>query len=293
MVISPEKKARREQRITAAGESVFRYLNPVLPICLLVRHRRLIWQLTRRDLLLRYKGSFIGLGWSFVQPLMMLAVYTFVFSVVFKAKWGIGNDQPQSQFALTLFISIITYNIFAELANMAPQMILNNATYVKKVVFPLEILPVVGLLTVLINVLFSMTIWLLGMHLAAGGVPLTAMLLPLVWLPLILFSLGCAYFLSSIGVFIRDVGATMGILTTVFLFMSPIFYPLSSIPARFQVFCRFNPFAVFVEDARKVAIWGQVPDWPLFGMFTGLSLLMFLLGFAWFMKSRRAFADVM
>lgn len=281
------------RHISPSGERIGRYLNPLTIFPHLGRHAPLIWRMARREVLARYRGSFIGLGWSLIQPLMMLCVYTFVFSVVFQSRWGTGGDQSQSAFALTLFISIITYNIFSELINMAPGIILNNVSYVKRVVFPLEILPVVTLVSVLINTLFSLLAWLCGMMVLGNGIPWTALLIPVVWLPLVLFSLGCAYFLSSLGVFIRDIGATVSIITTVFLFMSPIFYPLSSIPEQFHFLCRFNPFALFVEDARRVALWGRLPDWTAYGVGLAVSLIVFTLGYAWFVKSKRAFADVM
>lgn len=285
----------REERIhhiSPRGESVVKYFNPLCILRYLWPYRHLIAHLTRREVLARYKGSFIGLGWSFIQPLMMLCVYTFVFSVVFQARWGVTSDESRATFALTMFMGIITYNIFAEAVNIAPGLILNHINYVKKVVFPLEALPLVSFLSVLINALFSLTVLLIG--LAATGHPIhwTVLLIPLIWLPVGMLSLGCSYLLASLGTFIRDIGATVGIITTMLFFMSPIFYPLTAIPENLRPFFQVNPIAIFVEDARRVALWGQLPDWSWY--FSGLvvSILVFILGFVWFVKSKKAFADV-
>lgn len=282
------------KKITAQGDPVAGYFNPILVIRHLWRYKDLIRQLTGREVALRYKGSFLGVGWSFVQPVMMLAVYTFVFSVVFKARWGIAQaDGGSGGFALALFIGLITYGIFAEIATSAPHLVLQNTNYVKKVVFPLEILPVVRTLSILINSLFSLVILLGGLLLLRHGVAWTFLLLPLVWLPLVLFSLGCGYFLASLGVFIRDVGTFVGVLTTMLFFLTPIFYPIEAVPERFRIFIGVNPLAVFVENARKVAVWGMLPDWKAYVAATVFATVFFLIGFVWFMKSKRAFADVL
>jgi len=279
-------------QITAHFVSVKRFLNPIRIALHLWQYRYLIYQFTWREVTGRYKGSFIGLGWSFIQPLVMLCVYTFVFSVIFKAKWGAGPDEGRAAFALTLFMGMITFGIFAEAANSAPLLVLSNVNYVKKVVFPLEILPFANLLSSLINALFSLVVLLVGILIVYHRIHWTVILLPLVWLPLIFFTLGCGYFLASLGVFIRDVSTTVSILTTILFFLTPIFYPVTAIPQRFRFFFQINPLAVFVEDSRRVVLWGIPPDWSWF--FCGLifSVLVFVFGFAWFMKSKKAFADV-
>ena len=240
----------------------------------------------------RYKGSFIGLGWSFIQPLMMLCVYTFVFSVIFKARWGMDPDESKAAFALVLFMGLITFSLFSEMANSAPSLILANVNYVKKVVFPLEVLPLVRFLSGLINAAFSLIVLLAGILFVNHFIHWTALLLPLVWLPMMMFSLGCGYFLASLGVFVRDIGATIGILTMMLFFLTPIFYPVSAIPEQYRFISKINPIAIFVEDARRVVLWGLMPDWPWF--FGGLvfSMLVLIFGFVWFMKSKKAFADV-
>ncbi|RPH48088.1 MAG: ABC transporter permease [Desulfobacteraceae bacterium] len=278
--------------ISPRGESVGGFFNPVRIMAHLWKYRDLIRQLTWREVVGRYKGSFIGLGWSFIQPLIMLCVYTFVFSVIFKARWGVGPGEGKAAFALALFMGLITFSIFSEVANSAPFLVLGNANYVKKVVFPLEILPLVRLLSAMINAAFSLVVLFAGILIINHFIHKTALLLPLIWLPMMMFTLGCGCFLASLGVFVRDTGAVIGVLTTMLFFLTPIFYPISAVPEQFRIFCRINPIAIFVEDARRVVLWGLFPDWPWFFFGMALSVAVFILGFVWFMKSKKAFADV-
>ena len=278
--------------ISPGGESVIGFFNPVRIVAHLWKYRDLIRQLTWREVVGRYKGSFIGLGWSFIQPLIMLFVYTFVFSVIFKARWGVESDEGKATFALALFMGLITFSIFSEVANSAPSLVLGNANYVKKVVFPLEILPFVRLLSALINAVFSLGVLFVGILIFNHFIHWTTLLLPLIWLPMMMFTLGCGYFLASLGVFVRDMGAVIGVLTTMLFFLTPIFYPLSAVPEPFRIFCRVNPIAIFVEDARRVVLWGLFPDWPWFFFGMVLSVAVLIIGFVWFMKSKKAFADV-
>ncbi len=279
--------------ISPRGESIRGFFNPVRIVTHLWQYRDLIRQLTWREVAGRYKGSFIGMGWSFIQPLVMLGVYTFVFSVIFKARWGVGGDEGKAAFALTLFMGLLTFNVFAEVANSAPTLVLGNVNYVKKVVFPLEILPLVRLFSALINAVFSLGVLFVGILVVTHFIHWTALLLPLIWLPMMMFTLGCGYFLASLGVFVRDIGSVIGVLTTILFFLTPIFYPISIVPERFHVFYRLNPLAIFVEDARRVVLWGLLPDWPWFFFGLVLSVAALILGFLWFMKSRKAFADVL
>jgi lipopolysaccharide transport system permease protein len=187
---------------------------------------------------------------------------------------------------------LITFNIFSEVANSAPSLVLGNVNYVKKVVFPLEILPLVRLFSALINAVFSLGVLFAGILIVDHFIHWTALLLPLIWLPMMLFTLGCGYFLASLGVFVRDMGTVIGVVTTMLFFLTPIFYPVRAVPEQFRFFYRINPLSLFVEDARRVVLWGLSPDWPwfLFGMV--LSGAVLIAGFVWFMKSKKAFADV-
>lgn len=256
-------------------------------------HRQLIWQMSKRDVLGRYRGSMIGMAWSFFNPIFMLAVYTFVFSVVFKARWGVDTHASQGSFAIILFAGLVAHGLLAECLNRAPGLILSNVNYVKKVVFPLEILPWIVLIPALfhtgINVLVLLIAELTLMH----SVPWTVLWLPVVWLPFIIGIMGVCWFLASMGVYLRDVAQITGLLTTVLLFMSPVFYPLSALPERFQAWLLLNPLTFIIEQTRQVVVWGNPPDWSGLAIYTVCACLVGWLGFAWFQKTRGGFADVL
>ncbi|MGV6474943.1 ABC transporter permease [Azotobacter vinelandii] len=259
-------------------------------------HRLLIRQMTRREVIGRYQGSFLGLGWSFLNPLLMLCVYTFVFSVVFKARWGVapqGGEENEFMFAIVLFVGMIVHTLFAEILNRAPGLIVSNVNYVKKVVFPLEILPVVSVGAALFHALVSLGVWLLAYELFVGTLHWQMLLFPIVVLPLVMLALGIAWFLASLGVFLRDVGQTVAILTTVMMFLAPVFFPVDNLPEEFRPLIMANPITFIIEQARGVLIRGQLPDFVgLFWYFAAASIVMWA-GFAWFQKTRKGFSDVL
>jgi len=273
-------------------ESFAGFLNPFRIVSHFWQYRQLIVQLTRRELESRYKGSFIGIGWSLIHPLLMLCVYTFVFSVIFQVRWGMQANESRLDFALALFVGLISFTIFSEVVNSAPVLILSNVNYVKKVVFPLEILIVVRLFSTLVNALFALVVLLGGILIINHTLQWTVLLLPIVWLPLILLTLGCGFFLASFGVFVRDLNAAVTILTTMLFFLTPIFYPIHAVPEQFRIFSRLNPLALFVEEARGVLLWGILPDVRLFLIGLTVSVLVCIFGIIWFVKSKKAFADV-
>lgn len=256
-------------------------------------NRQLIRQMTVREVIGRYKGSVMGLFWSFLNPVFMLVVYTFVFSVVFKARWGIGGDESKTQFAVVLFVGMIVHSLFAEVLNRAPSLILSNVNYVKKVVFPLEILPVISMGAALFHSLVSLTVLLTAFVIFNGYLHWTAVFTPLVLLPLVIVSLGLAWILASLGVFLRDVGQTIGIITTVMMFLSPVFYPITSLPEDLRPWLMANPLTFIIEQAREVLIWGHLPNWAGLGIYTLAATLMAWMGYAWFQKTRKGFADVL
>lgn len=268
-------------------------LSPLAAVSGLWRHRRLIVRMTRREVAGRYRGSVFGLAWSFFNPLLMLAVYTFVFSVVFKARWGAPEEGGKVGFALILFVGMIVHGIFAEVVNRAPGLLPGNANYVRKVVFPLEILPAVSLGAALFHALVSVGVLLLAFILANGPPPWTAVCLPLVFLPLLLLSLGAGWFFAALGVFVRDIGQGIGIATTVLLFVSPVFYPASALPAEFRPWMAANPLSFIIEQARGVLFWGQLPDWPRLALHCLGAAAVAQLGFVWFQKTRKGFSDVL
>lgn len=257
------------------------------------RNRQLIAQMTKRDVVGRYKGSALGLAWSFFNPVFMLAVYTFVFSVVFKARWGLGGEESKTQFAVVLFVGMIVHGLFAEVLNRAPGLILANVNYVKKVVFPLEILPAISMGAALFHSLISLGVLLAAFVLFNGYPHWTAVFIPLVLLPLVILTLGLAWMLASLGVFLRDVGQTIGIITTVMMFLSPVFYPVTALPEEFRPWLMANPLTFIIEQAREVLIWGRLPDWVGLGIYTLAATTVAWAGYAWFQKTRKGFADVL
>lgn len=264
---------------------------PAEMVASLWRHRSLIHASTRREVLGRYRGSVLGLMWSFFNPLFMLSVYTFVFSEVFRARWSAGSES-KTEFALVLFAGLIVFNLFAECINRAPGLILSNPNYVKKVVFPLEILPFVGLLSALYHGLISLCVWLVA-YLVLFGVPhATVLLLPLILLPFVLFIMGLSWALASLGVFLRDVSQFIGVVVTTLMFLSPIFYPASALPESYRHILYLNPLTPAIEMTREVLYWGKLPDVALLGIYWLATGVIAWFGFAWFQKTRKGFADV-
>jgi len=255
-------------------------------------NRALILQMIRREVIGRYRGSFLGIIWSFFNPFFMLLVYTFVFSVVFKARWG-GMDESKVQFAVVLFAGMIVHSLVAEVLNRAPTLIQNNTNYVKRVVFPLEILSIVSLGSALFHTAISLIVLLLVIVWFNGFIHLTALLIPLIWLPLILAALGLGWFLASLGVFLRDVGQVIGVITTILMFLAPIFYPLEAIPEEYRVWILANPLTFIIIQSREVLIWGGLPDWYGLSLYFFFSLVVLWMGFWWFQVTRKGFADVL
>ena len=258
------------------------------------RERRLIGQLIQREVLGRYRGSMMGVAWSFLYPILMLAVYTFVFSVVFEAKWpGMLEGQSKSRFALLLFIGVIAHGLLAEAITKAPGLVVGNANYVKKVVFPLETLgwSLVG--SAAFHAFVSILILLAAKLLFEGWVPLTAWWLPVILLPLGFFALGAAWLLAALGVFIRDIAQLSGVFATVLMFLAPVFYPIAALPEQYRPWVYANPLTVAIEQSRAALFANASPDPATMLRYYGIGLAFMLFGYWWFQKSRRGFADVL
>jgi lipopolysaccharide transport system permease protein len=260
----------------------------------LLRNRQLILQMTKREVVGRYQGSVMGLTWSFFNPVFMLVVYTFVFSEIFKSRWnGSGDVESKMQFALILFVGMIVLGLFREVLDRSPGLIISNVNYVKKVVFPIEILPVIAMGTALFHSLISLGVLLAAFILFHGNLHWTVVFIPLVILPLIIFTTGLSWMLASLGVYLRDVAQATGSITLVLTFLSPVFYPLSAVPERFRPFIMANPLTFIIEQAREVLIWGGGPNWTGLGIYTLASTAAAWLGYVWFQKTRKGFADVL
>ena len=256
------------------------------------KNRELWWRLTERDVLGRYKNSIFGLGWSFITPLAMLTVYTFVFSQVFKARWGGMEQAGPLEFAANLFAGLIVFNLVAECLNRAPSLILTNQNYVKKVVFPIEILAGVVVGSAVFHALTSLAVLITFRLLTFQELSFTLFWLPLAWLPVLCLSLSLTWLISSFGVFLRDLGQVVGVALNMLLFLSPIFFPLSALPPQWIPVLRLNPLAVAIEQTRNVILLGQAPDnkYIVFGIIFGI--IFCEISFRVFKKSEKAFADV-
>ncbi|NGZ94831.1 MAG: ABC transporter permease [Nitrospira sp. WS110] len=256
------------------------------------RNRQLILALTKREVVGRYRGSVMGIAWSFFNPVLMLAVYTFVFSVVFKARWGVGGGEGKTVFAIILFVGMIVHGLFAECLNRAPSLILSNVNYVKKVIFPLEILPCVALGSALFHAAISLFVLLLAQLILNQQLMWTVLLFPCVLLPLVFATLGFAWFLAGLGVYVRDIGQITGMVTTVLLFLSPVFYPISALPAKYQTWLQLNPLTFIIEEGRNTLIFGKLPNVGEWGIMVIVGLGIAWAGFVWFQNARKGFADV-
>lgn len=267
-------------------------ISPLEMFASLWRNRALVVALTKREVVGRYRGSFLGLFWSFFNPLFMLAVYTFVFSVVFQTRWGTGSES-KTEFSLMLFIGLIVFNLFAECVNRSPGLILSNVNYVKKVIFPLEILSFVTFGSAIFHAGVSLIVWLIAYTVFFGIPHTTVLYFPLIVIPLAFFILGVSWALSSFGVYLRDVSQLVGLLTTVLMYISPIFYPVTAIPEFYRIFLYANPLTPAIEQARNVMFFGTNPDWLLLSAYWVVMICVAWLGFAWFQKTRKGFADVL
>ena len=223
----------------------------------------------------------------------MLAVYTFVFSVVFQARWGTATIGPKAEFALLLFAGLIVFNAFSEILSRAPTAVSSNPSYVKKVVFPLECLDLALLCSTMIQMLISLTVWL-SAYVAFVGIPhATILFLPLAMIPYALFLAGIAWILSSLGVFIRDTPQVTAVIISVTMFLSPLFYPVDALPKQYQQLLLLNPLAVYMQSFRDLLYFGRLPQPASFILNLLVAGLVAVLGFAWFQKTRKGFADVL
>jgi lipopolysaccharide transport system permease protein len=266
--------------------------DPFSPYRSLARHFNLIVQLVRRDVADRYRGSLVGLFWSFVNPLFMLLIYTFVFGVIFKARWN-AQLGGHFAFALVLFAGLNINSLFAECANRAPTLIISNTNFVKKVVFPLEILSwsVVG--AALFHLLIS-TIALLVIALFVNGyIPWTVVFFPIIVAVFLPFVAGTVWLFASFGVFLRDLKQAIGIITTSLMFLAPILYPKELVPPQYRDLLYLNPLTVIVESSQDVLIWGKPPVWSYLALYALASGLFAWIAFAWFQRTRKGFADVL
>lgn len=256
------------------------------------RNRALLFQMIRRDVLLRYKGSLFGLLWSFINPIVLLATYSFVFSLFFKMQATLPDGEPYP-FFIALFCGLIPFQFFSEVMSRSPSLILGSPNFVKRIAFPLELIPLSAVGSALFHAGVTMGLLLLAIQVFMGGLPLTALWLPLVWLPLIIFTYGLALFMAAAGVFARDLVHSVGLALNILFFLTPIVYMETMIPKPFQWILFVNPVAYAVSNLRKTCVYGEsilLGSWALFLLCS--VLVVFLVG-GWFQAIRKRFADVM
>jgi len=265
---------------------------PLMPFVCLWRHRGLAWQLTVRDVKARYRGALLGPFWAIFQPLLFLAVFTFVFTVIFPSR-GAAWGANRADFALAVFLGLIVFWLASDCITRAPSLMRSNAGLVQNVVFPLEILPWITLGEAVFHAGLRFLIFLVAFAAVHGGAPWTILLLPLVIVPLVLIILGISWILAALGTFSRDLDQVINVIVTAAMFVSAIFYPVTLVPAAYRGYFLLNPLAFTIEQARRVAMWGEPPAWAALGGFLVAGLVTAWLGLRWFARSRGRFADVL
>lgn len=258
----------------------------------LFAYRALIIQLVKREITGRYRGSFLGVIWSFLNPLLMITIYTFVFGIVFKSRWRAASADPM-EFAVVMFAGVLIHGLIAECITRAPALIVGNVNFVKKVVFPLETLAWVSMGTALFHSLIAMIIFIGAILLWQGNVPASVLLVPIIMMPFVLLTVGLVWFISALGVYLRDIGQLMGIVSSLLMFLAPVFYPLSSVPHSLSGYLYLNPITFIVEQVRNAAIWGQPVDWIGWCVYSLVAWGVAWLGLSWFQRMRGGFADVL
>ncbi len=255
-------------------------------------HASLLWQFSRRELAGRYRGSLLGFGWAIVNPLLLLAIYTFVFSVVFALRWD-GPIQDRAGFALVIYAGMIVHTFFAECLTRAPTLIVEQRNLVKRVVFPLHMLPWSVVLVAAFHYLVGVLLVILAVLLRTGTLPLTAVALPALWIPQALLALGIVYGFAALGVYLRDLAQLAGFIALTLLFMSPVFYPVSAVPSEWRFLIDLNPLAALIEGTRGALLYGRWPPPATLAGLWALAIAVAWLGFYGFQRSRRGFADVL
>lgn len=256
-------------------------------------HRELLWQFTLRNVELRHKGSHLGLVWSILNPLLLLGLYVVVFGYIFGGAFGVLPGETKVDYGLGIFFGLSLYHFVAEVITGAPSLIVNNPNFVKKVVFPLEVLPAANVLGAAFHLLVSLVFVIAGVLLFGPGLGPGALWLPVVLLPVLLLLLGASWLFSALGVFFRDIGQMMQFLTVALMFASAVFYPAQKIPPELWTYMRFNPVLLAIELTRDAALWGRPLNQHHLAYLYASGILACYLGHAVFRRLRPAFADVL
>ncbi|CEH30654.1 ABC-2 type transporter [Aneurinibacillus migulanus] len=265
---------------------------PIKKIAQLWSYRELIYQLTRRDLLARYKGSYLGFAWALLTPLVMLFIYSFIFVIVFKLKWGLGTEESKTLYTLMIFSGLIPFYIFSESINRSLVLISGNPNYIKKVVFPLEILPISLVISTIINNIFGLILLLVAKLVFLQTPSLPLLLIPILFVPLIFLSLGLAFAFSALGAYIRDLTHSIALVVNMLFYMSPIFYQTSIVPEPFRSIVNINPLTSIIEQWRDVILLGRGIDYGQYGISLFTSVIVLAIGYFIFQYLRKGFSDV-
>jgi lipopolysaccharide transport system permease protein len=262
------------------------------PLAALIRHRALVWEMSKREVLGRYRGASFGLAWSVISPFLMLGVYTFAFGTVMKSRWPEQAGGAHS-YAVILFVGLIVHGFLAECLTRSPTLVVGNANYVKRVVFPLDVLPWPMMFSALFHALINTLVLTVLMLVLEHQLHATLLLLPLIFLPLILLAMGLSWILASMGVYLRDISQVMPVVATALLFLSSAIIPISALSPHMQFLFHLNPLTIFIDEARMVVLMGQWPNWSALALATAGGALVAWMGHAWFMATQRGFADVL
>lgn len=257
------------------------------------RHRRLIAAFAVNGVAARYRGSWFGLLWPFVQPLLLIAVFSFVFAYVMPLKWVGEPGGSAVSFPLFLYSGFVVFSLFSETVASAPGLLLGQANLVKKVVFPLEVLAIASVTTAMAFFLMNLAVFVAALWIWGPGVAPTWPWAVLLVLPLYLFLIGISWFLSALTVYVRDLVHIIGLVVSAIMFVTPVFYPLHSVSPRVQGILLLNPLTVVIEGLRGALIAGTAPDWAALGLLWGVALVALQLGWWWFRRLREGFADVL
>lgn len=262
------------------------------------KERVLIRRLVNREIQARYRGSALGIVWAALLPLATIAIYAFVFGTVFRARWSVpehaaANSSSEYSFGIMLFVGFIIFGIFSEPINRAPGLMLENPSYIKKVVFPLDVLAWVSVLAALVSAGIAFTVFLVIFTVMYGLPSIMILLLPLIVLPIVFIALGFTYILSSLGVYIRDIRQFIPLLTTMMMFLSPVLYPIENVPERFRQLVLINPLTIGITQARDAIFWGKLPNILEWSAYLLVSVTILVAGHAWFARTKKGFADVL
>jgi len=262
------------------------------PVASFLRNRSLIHELSKRDVLGRYRGASFGLLWSLISPFLMLGVYTFAFGNVLNNRWPRPPGEQESSYAIILFVGLICHGFFAECLSRSPLLVVGNPSYVKRVVFPLEVLPWPMIFSALFHMFMNIVVFAILRLCVDHAFSWTIVLFPLVMLPFVVLMLGIGWLLAAAGVYFRDISQITGVLSTALLFTSSAIVPVNSVAEKYRMIFELNPLTFIIDQARAVALWSQMPDWQGLGIYLLVSLGLAYGGYAWFVATRKGFGDV-